>query len=179
MAEVARTNDCAGPERRDPDLVCDGVGEVAEDGLKDTNAYANKPPNIVLATNLRNITDGAPVDASPRMTLNTLPLAQSSSPGPDPGSLVLIMILVIILILILIPIPIPILLLILLLCLSSQSPVPSSQFPVLIFHLAAPSAQFSVLSFQLSPLSSSWRRMAIFICSSQREWQRADKYMAI
>ena len=154
MAEVASTNDCAGPERRDPDLLCDVVGEVAEDGLRDTNACANKPPNIVLATNLRNITDGAPKDASPRMTLNTLPLAQSSSTGPDPGSLVLIMILVLILILILIPIPIPILLLILL-RLSSQSPVPTSQFPVLIFHLAAPSAQFSVLSFQLSPLSSS------------------------
>ena len=65
MAEVARTNDCAGPERRDPDLVCDVVGEVAEDGLRDTNAYANKPPNIVLAPNLRNITDGAPKYASP------------------------------------------------------------------------------------------------------------------
>ena len=41
MAEVASTNDCAGPERRDPDLVCDVVGEVAEDGLRDTNACAN------------------------------------------------------------------------------------------------------------------------------------------
>ena len=41
MAEVASTNDCAGPERRDPDLVCDVVGEVAEDGLRYTNACAN------------------------------------------------------------------------------------------------------------------------------------------
>ena len=40
MAEVAAPNDCAWPERRDPEFVCDVVGEAAEDGLRDANACA-------------------------------------------------------------------------------------------------------------------------------------------
>ena len=134
MAEVASTNDCAGPERRDPDLVCDVVGEVAEDGLRDTNACANSHqptkhnrwcPRRRLSP---NDLEHAPTGSEQLNGTRSRQLGSHHDPPPHPHPL-------------------------------SQLSEPGSHLPVPSSHLSPRSSQRSILSSGFSILSTCSRSL--------------------
>ena len=134
MAEVASTNDCAGPERRDPDLVCDVVGEVAEDGLTDTNACANSDqpakhnrwcPRRRLSP---NDLEHAPTGSEQLNGTRSRQLGSHHDPAPHPHPL-------------------------------SQLSEPGSHLPVPNSHLSPRSSQRSILSSGFSILSTCSRSL--------------------
>ena len=136
MAEVASTNDCAGPERRDPDLVCDVVGEVAEDGLRDTNACANSDqptkhnrwcPRRRLSP---NDLEHAPTGSEQLNGTRSRQLGSHHDPPPHPHPHTL-----------------------------SQLSEPGSHLPVPSSHLSPRSSQRSILSSGFSILSTCSRSL--------------------